>query len=95
MALDSGMIEGTTAYNDKEGQTRIQNLLRQGCIPINSEKFLAILDYAISPNACEDGCKQAVIGFNRMPLTEAENATPTTRSSMFVHVRGSLGGSSV
>lgn len=92
MALDFGMIEGTTVYNNNEGQTRIQNLLRQGWIPIDLEKFLAVLDYAISPNAREDDCKQAVIGFDRMSLNEAENAPPTTRSAMFFHVRGSLDG---
>ena len=90
MSLDLGMIEGSSAYENDEGRVRIENLLRQGWIPIKPEEFTRTLDYAISPSAHRDGCKQAMIGIDRTSLNKAVNATPTTRSGMFVHVRGSV-----
>ena len=90
MSLDLGMIEGSSAYENDEGRARIENLLRQGWLSIKSEEFTRTLDYAISPSAHRDGCKQAMIEIDRTSLNKAVNATPTTRSGMFVHVRGSV-----
>ncbi|KAL9122551.1 MAG: hypothetical protein Q9187_000894 [Circinaria calcarea] len=87
MSLNLGMIEGTSAYEDTEGQARLQNLLRQGWIPVKSEELLAFLDYAISPEARKDQRRQAVIGIDGASIGKAENATPTTRSPIFVHLQ--------
>lgn len=89
IALNLGMIEGSTVYEGTEGQARVWNLLLHGLIPVQSEELLAILDYAIQPQAREDKCKQLVIGIDGMSIHEADHGTPTARSAMFVHVRGS------
>ncbi|MCJ1245405.1 hypothetical protein MMC30_002609 [Trapelia coarctata] len=89
MAVDLGMIEGTTAYENNEGQNRTRNLLRQGWKPVKAEDLLAVLDYAISPHARKDKCRQAVIGIDGRSIFEADNATPATNSALFVHVRNS------
>ena len=92
MALDLGMMEGTDAYRDRIGRARVTNLVRQGWIPVKHEELLAILDYAMSPQARNDSCHQAAIGIDGRSIHEADNATPTMKSSMFTHIRGSYDG---
>lgn len=89
MALDLGMIEGSAVYKDNEGLARVRNLLLHGMIPVKSEELLALLDYAMSAQAREDQCRQAVIGIDGRSIAAAEHATPTANGAMFVHVRGS------
>lgn len=89
ISLNVGMIEGTSAYEDSVGHARSQNLLLQGFIPVKSEELVAFLDYAISPQAREDQCRHAVFGINGRSIHKADDATPTTRSAMFIHVRNS------
>lgn len=88
ISLNIGMVEGTSVYNDLNGKAREQNLLQHGLILVKSEELLAFLDYAISPQAREDPCRQAIIGVDGRSLYQAETATPTTRSGIFNHVRG-------
>ena len=88
IALDMGMIEDSTAYQDHVGQTRARNLLRQGWIPIKSEQFTAILEWVLSPETWQRGSGQYVIGIDGSSIIEAEDPTPTTQSAMFSQVRG-------
>lgn len=88
IALDMGMIEDSTAYQGKVGQTRARNLLRQGWIPIKNEQFNAILEWALSPETWQRGSGQYAIGIDGSSILEAEDPTPTTRSAMFSQVRG-------
>lgn len=87
ITLNLGMIEGTAIYENSEGRARSQNLLLQGFIPIKSKELLAFLDYAMSSQARVDQCRQAIIGIDGRSIEEAEDATPTTKTAMFVHVR--------
>lgn len=89
MSVDLGLITGTSVYEGAEGETRMQNLTRQGMIPVLPAELDAVLDYAISPQARKDKCKQAVIGIDGASIIDAANATPTTQSALFVHVRSS------
>lgn len=88
IALDLGMIEHSAAYENKAGQVRAQNLLRQGLIPIKSEQLNAVLEWVLSPDSCRRRPGQFAIGIDGASIHEAENATPTTKSAMFIHVRG-------
>lgn len=88
MALDLGMIEDSPAYDNKAGQVRAQNLLRQGWIPIKSEQLIAILEWSLSPDTWRRTSGQFAIGIDGDSIHEAENATPTTKNAMFANVRG-------
>ena len=88
IALNLGMIEGTDAYRDSMGQTRVKNLLRQGWIPVKQTEVLALVGYAMSPQASIHSCRQAAIGIDGRSIHEADNATPAMKSAMFTHVRG-------
>ena len=87
ITLNLGMIEGTAVYERSEGRARSQNLLVQGFIPVKHKELLIFLDYAMSSQARADQCKQAIIGIDGRSIEEAEDATPTTKSAMFIHVR--------
>lgn len=89
ISLNLGMIEGTAVYENSEGRSRSKNLLSQGFISVKSEELLAFLDYAISSQARKDQCRQAIIGIDGRSIAEAEDATPTTKNGMFIHVRSS------
>ena len=88
IALDLGMIEQSAAYENEEGQVRARNLLQQGWIPIRSEQVIAILTWALSPDTWRQGSGQYAIGIDGESIHQAKNATPTTKSNMFTHVRG-------
>lgn len=87
ITLNLGMIEGTAVYEDSVGRDRSQNLRLQGIIPVKSQELLALLDYAISSQAREDQCRHVVFGISGTSIQKATDATPTTRSAMFAHVR--------
>ena len=88
IALDLGMIEYSTAYEDRTGKVRAQNLLQQGWIPIQSEQIAAIFEWVLTPETWRRGSGQYAIGIDGSSIYEAENATPTSKSAMFTHVRG-------
>ena len=88
IALDLGMIAHSTAYEDRTGKVRAQNLLQQGWIPIQSEQIAAILEWVLTPNTWRRGSGQYAIGIDGASIYEAGNATPTSKSAMFTHVRG-------
>ena len=92
IALNLGMIEGTNAYGDSMGQARVKNLTRQGWVPVKVAEVLAMVDYAMSPQARSHSCRQAAIGIDGKSIHEADNATPAMKSAMFTHVRGSYDG---
>jgi hypothetical protein len=89
MSLDLGLIKGTSFYDGADGEVRMQSLVRQGMIPVNFDEVDAILDYAIDPQARTNHCKQAIIGIDGQSIADAANATPTTKSALFVHLRSS------
>ena len=95
MALDLGMMEGTDAYRDRMGRARVTNLVRQGWVPVKHDELLAIVDYAMSPQARNDSCHQAAIGIDGRSIHEADNATPTMKSAIFTHIRGSYNSKSL
>ena len=72
------------------GRARVTNLVRQGWVPVKHEELLAIVDYAMSPQARNDSCHQAVIGIEGRSIHEADNATPSMKSAIFTHIRGSF-----
>ncbi|KAL8902296.1 MAG: hypothetical protein Q9207_004780 [Kuettlingeria erythrocarpa] len=88
LAIDLGLVESTSVYQDEAGQKRVQNLLRQGFVPVDQDQLKAVLTYALSPNH-STRVRQIVVGINGESLLEAENATPVSRSPMFNHVRAS------
>ena len=88
IALDLGMIEHGAAYENKAGQIRAQNLLRQGLIPIKSEQLNTVLEWVLSPDTWRQSPGQFAIGIDGASIREAENATPTTTGALFTHVRG-------
>lgn len=92
IALNLGMIEETNAYRDSMGQARVKNLSRQGWVPVKIVEVLALVDYAMSPQVRSHSCRQAAIGIDGKSIHEADNATPTMKSAMFTHVRGSYDG---
>ncbi|KAJ8067959.1 hypothetical protein OCU04_003540 [Sclerotinia nivalis] len=87
MSLDLGLIKNTSVYDGTDGELRMQNLVRQGMIPVDLDELDAVLDYALSPQARKDRCKQVVVGIDGVSIAHAANSTPTTQSAVFVHVR--------
>lgn len=91
LSINLGMIESSTAYGGSQGRARSQNLLRQGWSPVTDAELLNLLDYAMSPEAHKEGLGQVAIGMNGASIAEAAHPTPTMKSAMFVHMRGSSG----
>lgn len=91
LSINLGMIESSTAYGGSQGRARSRNLLRQGWSPVTDAELLNLLDYAMSPEAHKEGLGQVAIGVNGASIAEAAHPTPTMKSALFVHVRGSSG----
>ena len=73
-----GMVKGAAVNNEVQER----NLREQGLLTITSEQLLALLEYAMSPGCC----KQPVIGFNHISLSQAKVPNATPRTAMFNHV---------
>ena len=72
------MVKGAAVNN----RVQERNLREQGLLTITSEQLLAFLEYAMSP----DCCKQPVIGFNRISLSQGKVPNATPRTAIFSHV---------
>ena len=73
ISLNIGMIEDAKVNN----RTRTESLRRQGLIPISSQELLAFLEYEMSTYGRERKCKQAVIGFDSLSLSQLDNINAT------------------
>lgn len=87
ISLGLGMIEDSSAYYNQAGRARRQDLIRQGFIPISRDESAAILEWILSPDAWRRGCRQLAVGIDGVSISEAENATPTTRGTVFARVQ--------
>jgi aryl carrier-like protein len=90
ISIDIGLVDGSSAYDDLTGMVRRQNLVRQGMPPITAADLDTFISYALSPQAREDQCRQALLGFNGRSIAEASEPPTTSWSPMFVHVRGEV-----
>jgi acyl transferase domain-containing protein/NADPH:quinone reductase-like Zn-dependent oxidoreductase/acyl carrier protein len=83
ISLNIGTIEDATVNN----QAIVQSLRRQGLSPVRPEELLAFFEYAMSADAREAGCHQAVIGFTPESLAGTTATNGTAHTLMFTHVR--------
>lgn len=82
VSLDIGFLEFAKVSNSKRGQ----NLSRHGLIPMRSNELLSLLEYAMSPQAGQDQCKQVITGFDAESLSRVEVANANTNSPLFSHI---------
>lgn len=54
-------------------------------------ELLSLLEYAMSPQAAQDQCKQVVTGFDAESLSRVDIANANTNSPLFCHIRQSSG----
>lgn len=87
VSLDIGLLEDAKFSNSK----REQNLARHGMIPMRSDDLLSLLEYAMSPQAAQDQCKQVVTSLDAVSLSRVEIANANTNSPLFCHIRQFLG----
>ncbi|CRG92715.1 Lovastatin nonaketide synthase [Talaromyces islandicus] len=83
MSLNIGTIEDATVNNE----AIIQSLRRQGLTPVLHNELLALFEYALSAEARETGCHQAVIGFTPETIAGTTAINGSAHTPMFTHVR--------
>lgn len=87
VSLDIGLIEDAEVSNSK----REHNLARHGLVSMRSDDLLSLTEYAMSPQATQDQCKQIITGFDAESLSQVEMNNANTKSPLFCHVWRSLG----
>ncbi|KUL83822.1 hypothetical protein ZTR_06625 [Talaromyces verruculosus] len=85
MTLNIGLIEDAIVNND----TIVQSTQRQGLTYIYHDELNAFFEYALSAEARQAGCHQAVIGFTPESLSETSAVNGAAKTLMFTHVRNS------
>ncbi|KAK8061794.1 hypothetical protein PG994_008160 [Apiospora phragmitis] len=83
MTLNIGVIEDATVNNE----AIIQSLRRQGLTTIYHDELEAFFEYALSAEARQAGCHQAVLGFTPESVTETTAVNGAAHTLMFTHVR--------
>jgi acyl transferase domain-containing protein/NADPH:quinone reductase-like Zn-dependent oxidoreductase/NAD(P)-dependent dehydrogenase (short-subunit alcohol dehydrogenase family)/acyl carrier protein len=88
MSLNIGTIEDATINNE----AIIQSLRRQGLTPVVHGELMAFFEYALSAEAREARCHQAVIGFTPETVAGTTAVNGAAHTLMFTHVRSALKG---
>ncbi|KAI8631471.1 Aft9-1, partial [Xylariaceae sp. FL1651] len=83
MALNIGLIEDATVNND----VIIQSVQRQGLTTIYHDELDAYFEYALSAEARQVRCHQAVIGFTPESVAKTSIVNGAAKTLMFTHVR--------
>ena len=83
MSISPGIIEGA-GVNDS---TRERNLRLHGLVPVSIDDLMSLIDYSISPQAKQDKCKHAIIGFDERSLSQVGIRNANVHSGMFSLVR--------
>lgn len=83
ISLNIGLIEDATVNND----IIIQSVQRQGLTTIYHDELDAYFEYALSVEARQVGCRQAVIGFTPDSVAKTTVVNGAAKTLMFTHVR--------
>lgn len=83
MSLNIGIIADAELNN----ATIVASTKRQGLTLVSAEELNAYFEYALTADAREAGCHQAIIGFSPDTITETTAANGLAHTSMFTHVR--------
>ena len=83
VSLDVGMVDDSSVIASHV--ERRQNLMRHGIIPLKMEHVMAIVGYAMSPQAKRDGCRQLAIGLDRQSLSTHQDPR-IPRDGVFSHL---------
>ncbi|KAI0187296.1 polyketide synthase [Xylaria flabelliformis] len=83
MALNIGLIEDANVNTD----VIIQSVQRQGLTTIYHDELDAYFEYALSVEARQVGCHQAVIGFTPESVAKTSVVNGAVKTLMFTHVR--------
>ncbi|CAD6449080.1 ae21a851-88ca-40fd-adf8-b81d5758ff84-CDS [Sclerotinia trifoliorum] len=91
---DSGTLyQDTVAQNQKLSGTPVVSLdlglIKNTSVYDGADD--AVLDYALSPQARKDRCKQVVLGIDGVSIAQAANSTPTTQSASKIGLDTSCG----
>ena len=87
ISVSPGMIEGADA-NDP---IRERNLRVHGLLPVPVDTLMASMEYAMSPKAKQDNCKNAIIGFDSESISQVGIRNANVHSAMFSHLLDDVG----
>ena len=83
VSLAVGLIQDAEV-NDK---AIVENLTRHGLVPVQQNELLALIEYAISPQAQKENCHQIISGFDGASLGQVTISNAATQTRMFGHIR--------
>ena len=66
VAINLGAVDGSLAITSLPAAQ--QEVMRQGSVLMSFEEVFAVLGYAMSPQASEDGLRQLILGFDRKSM---------------------------
>ncbi|KAL8705707.1 MAG: hypothetical protein Q9201_001182 [Fulgogasparrea decipioides] len=82
MSVSPALIQDAGVYD----QVRERNLRLHGLVPVSVGQLMSLLEYSMTPQARQDDCKHALIGFTEESLAQVAIRNATVHSAMFSRI---------